>query len=99
VHHGVQQEYLDKNHGGILIIWDRLFGTFQREGERVRYGLTKNINTFNPLRIATHEYTDIIRDVATATTWKERLGSVFAHPGWRKKHRNESGDQPLTLAS
>ena len=99
VHHGVQQEYLDKNHGGILIVWDRLFGTFQREGERVRYGLTKNINTFNPLRIATHEYTDIIRDLATATTWKERLGSVFAHPGWRKKCRNESGDQPLTLAS
>lgn len=99
VHHGVQQEYLDKNHGGILIIWDRLFGTFQREGERVRYGLTKNINTFNPLRIATHEYAEIISDVATATTWKERLGSVFAHPGWRKKRRSEGGDQPLTLAS
>ena len=63
VHHGVQQEYLDKNYGGILIIWDRLFGTFQREGERVRYGLTKNIDTFNPLRIASHEYADIARDV------------------------------------
>ena len=99
VHHGVQQEYLDKNHGGILIIWDRLFGTFQREGERVRYGLTKNINTFNPLRIATHEYADILRDVANATSWRERLGHVFAHPGWGKKRRGNTGDSPLTLAS
>jgi sterol desaturase/sphingolipid hydroxylase (fatty acid hydroxylase superfamily) len=99
VHHGVQQEYLDKNHGGILIIWDRLFGTFQREGERVRYGLTKNIDTFNPLRIATHEYADIIRDVAKASTWKERFGYVFAHPGWGKKRRDERRELPLTLAS
>lgn len=89
VHHGVQPDYLDKNHGGILILWDRLFGTFQRESERVRYGLTKNIDTFNPLRIATHEYADIVRDVAQSTSWKERLGNVFAHPGWRK---NRSGN-------
>ena len=99
VHHGAQQEYLDKNYGGILITWDRLFGTFQREGERVRYGLTKNINTFNPVRIATHEYADIIRDVAKASSWKERLGYVFAHPGWGKKRQDEGREQPLTLAS
>ena len=49
VHHGSNQQYLDKNYGGILIIWDRLFGTFEPEGERVRYGLTKNIETFNPV--------------------------------------------------
>ena len=98
VHHGVQSQYLDRNHGGILIIWDRLFGTFQREGERVRYGLTKNIETFNPLRIATHEYADIIRDVRRSTTWRERLAHVFAHPGWGKR-RPESGQEPLTLAS
>ena len=97
-HHGVNQQYLDRNHGGILIVWDRLFGTFEREKERVVYGLTKNIDTFNPLRIATHEYRDMIRDVARSTTWRERLGHVFARPGWGKKSRpDESAD--LTLAS
>ena len=99
VHHGVQHQYLDKNYGGILIIWDRLFDTFQREGERVRYGLTKNIETFNPIRIATHEYAEIIRDVAQSTSWRERLGHVFAHPGWGKKRRGNSDGQPLVLAS
>ena len=63
VHHGSNQRYIDRNHGSILIVWDRLFGTFQREDEPVVYGLTKNIDTFNPLRIATHEYVDILRDV------------------------------------
>jgi sterol desaturase/sphingolipid hydroxylase (fatty acid hydroxylase superfamily) len=99
VHHGVQSHYLDRNHGGILIVWDRLFGTFQREDERVRYGLTRNIKTFNPLRIATHEYGDIIRDVARSRSWRERLGHVFAHPGWGKRGRGDDATTPLTLAS
>ena len=85
VHHGVQPQYLDRNHGGILIVWDRLFGTFTREGERVRYGLTRNIATFNPLRIATHEHLEILRDVARSTSWRERLGHILANPGWGKE--------------
>ena len=68
VHHGTDPEYLDRNYGGILIVWDRLFGTFQREEEPVVYGLTKNIHTYDPLRIATHEYRDIVRDVAGSTS-------------------------------
>ena len=59
VHHGSNRQYLDRNHGSILIVWDRLFGTFEREDEPVVYGLTKNIDTFNPARIATHEHADI----------------------------------------
>lgn len=98
VHHGTQPEYLDRNHGGILIVWDRLFGTFQGESERVRYGLTRNIATFNPLRIATHEYRDMLRDVAGATSWRERLGHVFAHPGWGKRRRRRD-DEKWELAS
>ena len=47
VHHGSNEQYLDKNYGGILVIWDRLFGTWEPEGERVRYGLTTNIETYN----------------------------------------------------
>ena len=61
VHHGSNREYLDRNHGSILIVWDRLFGTFEEEDEAVVYGLTSNIDTFNPLRIATHEWRDIAR--------------------------------------
>jgi sterol desaturase/sphingolipid hydroxylase (fatty acid hydroxylase superfamily) len=82
VHHGSNEQYLDRNYGGILIIWDRLFKTFEPEGERVRYGLTKNIGTFNPVRVATHEFTAIWRDVRGARTWKERWGYVAKHPGW-----------------
>ena len=56
VHHGSNQQYIDRNHGSILIVWDRLFGTFEPEDDAVVYGLTKNIDTFNPWRIAIHEY-------------------------------------------
>ncbi|WFE42804.1 sterol desaturase family protein [Verrucosispora sp. WMMD1129] len=83
VHHGSNDEYLDRNYGGILIIWDRLFGTFQAEGDAVRYGLTKNIGTYNPLRVATHEYAAIWRDLRTARSWRERLGYLLRRPGWQ----------------
>src|SRR5699024_634616 len=62
VHHGSNREYLDRNHGSILILWDRLFGTFEPEADQVVYGLTTNIDTFSPLRIATHEWAGIARD-------------------------------------
>ena len=68
VHHGANDVYLDRNYAGILIIWDRMFGTFQGEEERVRYGLTKNIRTFNPFRVAFHEYQAMWRDVRAAPT-------------------------------
>jgi len=89
VHHGSNRQYLDRNHGSILILWDRLFGTFEPEGERVVYGLTKNINTFNPGRIATHEYVEMLRDVASSTTWRERLSYIVRGPGWATAHRAE----------
>jgi sterol desaturase/sphingolipid hydroxylase (fatty acid hydroxylase superfamily) len=82
VHHGANRQYLDRNHGSILIIWDRLFGTFEREDEPVVYGLTKNIDSFSPAVIATHEHRDILRDVAAADTWHDRLSFAFRGPGW-----------------
>jgi sterol desaturase/sphingolipid hydroxylase (fatty acid hydroxylase superfamily) len=82
VHHGANVEYLDRNHAGILIVWDRLFGTFEPERAPVRFGLTKNIHTFNPLRIAFHEWAAIGRDALRASAWRARLGYVFAPPGW-----------------
>jgi len=82
VHHGSNRQYIDRNHGSILIVWDRLFGTFEREADPVVYGLTKNIDSYDPRRIATHEYADIVRDVARSETWGERLSYVLRGPGW-----------------
>lgn len=82
VHHASDIKYLDKNHAGVLIIWDRLFGTFQEEEERPTYGLTKNIHTYNPFRIAFHEWEDLWRDVRRPLPWKARLGYLFGPPGW-----------------
>ena len=87
VHHGSQEQYLDKNYGGILIIWDRLFGTFAGEGERVIYGLTTNIGTYNVFVVAFGEYAAIWNDVRAATTWRERAGYVFGGPGWTPRRR------------
>lgn len=83
VHHASDVAYLDRNHGGILIIWDRMFGTFVPEVEKPTYGLTKNILTYNPLKIAFHEWRDIWTDVRHAPTLKAKLGYIFAPPGWR----------------
>ncbi|MFE2526418.1 sterol desaturase family protein [Streptomyces sp. NPDC059382] len=83
VHHASQGGYLDRNFGGILIIWDRLFGSWVGETDRPVYGLTKNIATHNPLRVATHEYAAIARDVRAAGSWSERAGRVFRGPGWQ----------------
>jgi sterol desaturase/sphingolipid hydroxylase (fatty acid hydroxylase superfamily) len=82
VHHGIQQPYLDRNYGGILIIWDRLLRTFEPERERVVYGLTKNINTYNPVRVAFHEYGAIGRDLRAATSWRDRFGHLLRGPAW-----------------
>ncbi len=82
VHHATNLAYLDKNHAGILIIWDRLFGTFEPEVERPVYGLTKNLRTHNPVRIAFHEWTDIGRDLRRAGSFRNAMGYLFGSPGW-----------------
>lgn len=82
VHHGRNVTYLDRNYGGILIVWDRLFGSFEPEVERVDYGITRNIETYNPVRIAFHEFAAIGRDVTRARSVGEALGRIFRRPGW-----------------
>jgi len=82
VHHGSNRRYLDRNHGSILILWDRLFGTYEPEGEDVVYGLTSNINTYNPVRIASHEWLAIARDIFRARSWGDRVGYLVRGPGW-----------------
>jgi sterol desaturase/sphingolipid hydroxylase (fatty acid hydroxylase superfamily) len=98
VHHGSNRRYLDRNHGGILIVWDRLFGTFEPEGEPVRYGLTRNLGSYNPLRIAFHEFVDIARDVRGARSLRERLAYCFAPPGWTPGERRAQA-VPASLAA
>ncbi|HEU4412206.1 MAG TPA: sterol desaturase family protein [Polyangiaceae bacterium] len=83
VHHGSNPEYLDKNHAGIFILWDKLFGTFAPERAAVTYGLTKNIGSYNPVRIAFHEWADLARDVRRAPSAAEALRHVFGPPGAR----------------
>ncbi|MEY3444875.1 MAG: hypothetical protein RLZZ519_3156 [Bacteroidota bacterium] len=84
VHHAKNVRYLDRNHAGMLIIWDRLLGTFEPEldEEKVVYGITTDIHTNNPLVIATHEYANLARDVAKAPTLGAKLKYIFAPPGW-----------------
>ncbi len=85
VHHASNIRYLDCNHAGILIIWDRMFGTFSEELKEVDkpvYGLTVNIETFNPVKVATHEYAAIWNDVKRAYKWSDKLNYIFNSPGW-----------------
>jgi sterol desaturase/sphingolipid hydroxylase (fatty acid hydroxylase superfamily) len=91
VHHASNTEYLDRNYGGILIIWDRLFGTFAEERPQapIVYGLVHPIGSLNPLAIAFHEWLQIGRDFSRARTWRDRLQQLFGRPG----------DSPAELAS
>ena len=85
VHHGSNPLYLDRNHAGILIIWDKIFGTFQPElkDEKVVYGLVKNINTFNPIKIAFVEWFYLFKDVLIGKkSIKNRLLYFLKPPGW-----------------
>lgn len=81
VHHGSQDEYLDKNYGATFIIWDRMFGTYQKEEAPVKYGLTTPIsNKANPFYINFHEYMDMWKDVKAAKSWRKKLYYIFGSP-------------------
>ena len=84
VHHASNVRYLDCNHGGVLIIWDRLFGTFspEQQEEPVVYGLTSNLDSDNPLWVCVHEYVALGRDLKRAGGWRDRLRYLFLAPGW-----------------
>ncbi|MCB0819868.1 MAG: sterol desaturase family protein [Bacteroidetes bacterium] len=84
VHHASNPLYLDKNMGMVLIIWDRLFGTFQEEREDVpvHYGLTSNIHTYHPLKVVFHEWKAMWSDVRRSGGWRNALGYIFGPPGW-----------------
>jgi sterol desaturase/sphingolipid hydroxylase (fatty acid hydroxylase superfamily)/uncharacterized membrane protein YhhN len=83
VHHAVNDHYLDRNYGGILILWDRLFGTFQEEGEPCTYGTRKPVNSWNPLWANAEVYWALLQDSWHARRWSDKLKVWFKPPGWR----------------
>jgi len=95
VHHARNPRYLDANYAGILIIWDRLFGTFIPEdaADPPIYGLTRNIGSFNPLRIAVHEWVAIGKDVWAAPGLVAKLAYVFGRPGWSHDGSRHTADE------
>jgi sterol desaturase/sphingolipid hydroxylase (fatty acid hydroxylase superfamily) len=89
VHHATNPQYLDRNYAGIFIIWDRLFGSFEPEVEKPKYGLVKNIETYNPAKIAFSEWYDMISDFySSKTSLKNKFKYLVKPPGW--KHDGKS---------
>ncbi|BDS15317.1 sterol desaturase family protein [Aureispira anguillae] len=95
VHHAKNIIYLDRNHAGILIIWDRMFGTFMEEdpNEPVIYGITTNIDTYNPLRIASHEFINLGKDIRKAPSLMDKLKYIFLPPGWSHDGSTATADE------
>lgn len=85
VHHGCDRKYLDRNYGGILIIWDRMFGTFQVEEETPRYGLVRDFDSINPLRVWFSEWPQLFADLGNARSPAEAFWRLFGRPGWQPK--------------
>jgi alkylglycerol monooxygenase len=89
-HHGSNPEYIDKNYANLLIIWDRIFGTFEPEVAPVNYGLINNINTYNPLKIAFTEWYKLLRDTARAGSIR-LIGQLWTNPpGWKPGQHNNA---------
>lgn len=81
VHHGSNPKYRDRNYAGILIVWDRMFGTFQVEEETPRYGLVRDFDSRNPIAVWFSEWPNLIRDIASAPTLRSALRRIFERPG------------------
>ena len=94
VHHATNARYLDRNYAGVFIVWDRMFGTFEpeRDDDRPRYGLVKDLGSFHLLWAALHEWVGIARDIAAAPGWRARLGYALRPPGWSHDGSRETSE-------
>jgi sterol desaturase/sphingolipid hydroxylase (fatty acid hydroxylase superfamily) len=92
VHHGINEAYLDRNYGGVLIIFDRIFGTFaeEKDNEPIHYGLLGKEPTHNPFKLFFQEWIALLRDVAQASTWRDRFFLAFGRPGWQPQSSRDS---------
>ena len=82
VHHGRDPKYIDKNYAGVFIVWDRMFGTFKEEEERPTYGITKSLNSWNPLYANFAHYIDLYNYVKQSKSWSDTKNMLFKQPGW-----------------
>jgi sterol desaturase/sphingolipid hydroxylase (fatty acid hydroxylase superfamily) len=87
VHHGSNKQYIDKNYGNLLIIWDRMFGTFEPEEEPVTFGLVNNVNTFNPAKITFMAWSSMIEDINNKNDFSEMLNAIFGPPNTHIKNK------------
>lgn len=90
VHHGCDDKYIDKNYGGILIIWDRLFGTYQAEEETPRYGLKRDYDSINPLSVWISEWPLLFADLKRSKSFGESWMYLFGKPGWTPKPKQRA---------
>ena len=84
VHHGRNPQYIDKNYGGVLILFDKLFGTYEKEVEKVEYGITEQIRSYNFLVLNVHEMVDMVRDIAAPGPLWQRLKHLWMPPDWQR---------------
>lgn len=89
VHHATNKPYLDKNYAGIFIIWDRLFGTFAREEETVRYGVFPRINSVNPVKVYLHGYAKLVQQLWKGPNWRYRFNLLVKPPIWAWQYEQE----------
>ena len=82
VHHGRNPQYIDRNHAGTFIVWDKMYGSFEPEGEEVVYGITNPLNTWNPLWAQVHYWVELYRLARQAPRWRDKLLVWFKEPGW-----------------
>ena len=82
VHHGRNPRYVDRNHGGCFIFWDKLFGTFEPEGEPVVYGITSPLGSWNPLWANLHYWVELFAVARRTRRWRDKLAMFWKPPGW-----------------
>ncbi len=82
VHHGSNPEYIDKNYGNMFIVWDRIFGTFAKEKNKVIFGITENVKTFNPIKITFMNWLKMYQDYKNSNSLNDKVRSFFGPPEW-----------------
>jgi sterol desaturase/sphingolipid hydroxylase (fatty acid hydroxylase superfamily) len=97
VHHGRNPRYIDRNHGATLIIWDRMFGTFEEESEPVVFGVTEPLQSWNPIWANFHYYRDLLEDARRARRFSDKLKIWFMTPGWRPEAGAPLRERSITL--
>ena len=99
VHHAINDEYIDKNFGAILIVWDRIFGTFQREDANCIYGTKVPLNSWNPLKALSVAYCDILRKSCSAKGFMNKLRAFYKEPSWLPDGASVDGDKYSNISN